>query len=99
MARAGTLRARAAGRRRRLTLARREAWLGLALVAPAALVVAGVYLYPAVATLIYSVSELDAATLAIERFVGLDNFVGALESPVFREAALRTVSSARRWSR
>ncbi len=91
MARASTLRSRPGIRRRRLTLAQREAVLALALVAPASLVVAGIYVYPAIATLVYSVSELDTATLAIERFVGLENFADALASPAFREAALRTV--------
>lgn len=91
MARASTLRSRPGIRRRRLTLAHREAVLALALVAPASLVVAGIYVYPALATLVYSVSELDTATLAIERFVGLENFADALASAAFREAALRTV--------
>lgn len=70
---------------------RSEKWLALAFVAPAVLVVAGVYVYPAVMTLLYSVSELEVATLSIESFVGLDHFRSAITSAQFNAVVLRTV--------
>lgn len=70
---------------------RSETWLALAFIAPSILVVSGVYLYPAIATLLYSVSELDVATLSIESFVGLEHFRSAVTSEQFNAVVLRTV--------
>lgn len=74
------------GRRRR-----REARIGLAFVLPAALLVAAVYVYPAAATLVYSVTDIDIATYTIERFEGLDNFLAVVFSSAFHSVALRTM--------
>jgi multiple sugar transport system permease protein len=68
-----------------------ETWLAVAFVAPTVIVVGGVYLYPAVMTLLYSFAELDVASLSIESFVGLENFLGALASEESRAAILRTL--------
>lgn len=77
--------------RRSRARVRFDTWLALAFVAPSILVISAVYLYPAVATLVYSVSELDVATLSIERFVGLDHFRSAVTSEQFNAVVLRTV--------
>jgi multiple sugar transport system permease protein len=68
-----------------------EKWLALAFIAPSLLVVCGVYLYPALATLAYSVSELSVATLNIERFVGLEHFRRAVVSEQFNAVVFRTL--------
>ncbi len=68
-----------------------ETWLAVAFVAPTVVVVAGVYLYPAVMTLLYSFAELEVASLSIESFVGLENFRSAVASEEFRSVVLRTV--------
>lgn len=68
-----------------------ERWLAVAFVAPTIIVVAGVYLYPAVMTLLYSFAELELASLGIESFVGLENFSNAIKSEEFRSVVLRTI--------
>ncbi len=68
-----------------------ETWLAVAFVSPTIVVVAGVYLYPAVMTLLYSFAELDVASLSIESFVGLENFRSAVASEESRAAILRTL--------
>ena len=58
------------------------------MVAPAVLLVAGVYTYPAVSTLVYSVTSIDLSPrFRVENFVGLRNFVNQLTDDVFWEAA------------
>src|SRR5665811_834847 len=70
---------------------RREQWTALALVVPALLLVDGVYLYPIVSTLAYSVSSIDVSTYTIESFVGLDNFAQVISSAAFVPTLLRTL--------
>lgn len=70
---------------------RKEQRTALLLVAPAFLIVAGVYLYPAVATLVYSTTSIDIGTYTVERFVGLGNFTTVVESETFRSVLLRTI--------
>lgn len=70
---------------------RREVSLGLMMVAPAVLLVAGVFMYPAVFTLVLSFAQFDMVQLSIERFLGLGNFAGLLSNPAFINTALRTV--------
>ncbi|TCJ15628.1 sugar ABC transporter permease [Rubrobacter taiwanensis] len=70
---------------------RPETWLAVAFIAPTILIVCGVYLYPAVATLLYSFSELEVASLRIDRFVGLEHFRGAVASEEFKAVVLRTL--------
>jgi len=66
-------------RRARLTAA--------AMVAPAVLLVAGVYAYPAVSTLLYSVSKIDLSPrFRLERIVGFRNFINQLTGSAFWEA-------------
>jgi multiple sugar transport system permease protein len=68
-----------------------ETWLAVAFVAPTVVIVAGVYLYPAIMTLLYSFGELEVASLRIERFVGLENFRSAVASAEVRAVVLRTL--------
>lgn len=71
-------------RRARLTAA--------AMVAPAVLLVAGVYAYPAVSTLLYSISKIDLSPrFRLERLVGLRNFINQLTSSAFWEATWITI--------
>ena len=65
--------------------------LALLLVAPALVVVAGVYLYPALLTLVFSVSQVDLATFGVERFVGVAHYQAILRDPSLRAVALRTL--------
>lgn len=62
-----------------------------ALVAPALLVVLGVYGYPAAVTLAFSFGELDLQTFRIDRWVGLAHYATALADPAFVAAAGRTI--------
>ncbi len=69
-------------------IARRGRLVAAAMVAPAVLLVAGVYAYPAVSTLLYSVSRIDLSPrFRLERIVWLKNFINQLTSPTFWEAA------------
>ena len=65
--------------------------MGLYLAAPAVLVVAAVYVIPAVATLTFSVIRLNVAPLRIERFVGPRHYVNAITSEAFWSVTLRTL--------
>ncbi|TLP79884.1 carbohydrate ABC transporter permease [Nesterenkonia sphaerica] len=60
-------------------------------MAPALLLVGGVYLYPIAATLVYSVATIDIGTYTIESFVGLDNFTRVISSSAFIPTLLRTL--------
>lgn len=75
----------AAARRRGDTLA------GIGMVAPAVVVVAAVYLYPAILTLLYSFARVDPATFGIERLVGLENFGRLLRDEAFQTVVWRTI--------
>lgn len=68
-----------------------EKAFAIALVAPAVLVVGGVYLYPAAVTLIYSVTTVDIANLAVGQFVGLQNFRNVIDGDAFWPVTLRTL--------
>ena len=64
----------------------------IAMVAPAVLIVAGVYLYPAVATVAYSLSDIDLSPrFRIVRLVWFANFVNQLQSAAFWEATRITL--------
>lgn len=76
---------------RKRTQRRSDMWLALAFVAPSVLIVCGVYLYPAIATLAYSFSDLSVASLDIESFVGLEHFRRAVASEQFNEVVFRTI--------
>lgn len=69
---------------------RRETVFALALVAPALVLVIGIFLYPAVSTLALSFADYDMARLSIRRFVGLDNYAYLFNNPNFIEVTLRT---------
>ena len=68
-----------------------EARLAILMVAPAVLIVGGVYLYPALLMLLFSVSRIDVATFSIERLVGLDNYIAVISDAAFGAIAGRTV--------
>lgn len=71
---------------------RRGRLIAAAMVAPAVLLVAGVYAYPAISTLLYSVSKIDLSPrFRIESFVWLRNFINQLTSSGFWEATWITV--------
>ena len=71
---------------------RRGRRAAIALVAPAVLIVAGVYAYPAITTVAYSLSDIDLSPrFRIVRFVGLDNFINQLGSRAFWEATWTTL--------
>ena len=73
------------------TLQVRNARWGLALAAPAALLVAAVYVIPAAATLLFSVSRVGVSPLRIRRLAGLDNYLNVLRGEQFWPAAWRTL--------
>lgn len=76
-----------AARRRRL---RRETMFALALVAPALVPVFGIFLYPALSTLVLSFADYDMARLSIRRFVGWGNYAFLFNNPDFVAVVLRT---------
>ena len=61
------------------------------MTAPAVLLVAGIYLYPAVTTVVLSLAEFDLVRLSIRRFVGLKHYLELLASPGFLQVVGRTV--------
>lgn len=71
-----------AARRRRL---RRETMFALALV-----LVFGIFLYPALSTLVLSFADYDMARLSIRRFVGWGNYAFLFNNPDFVAVVLRT---------
>ena len=71
---------------------RRGRLVAAAMVAPAVLVVCGVYAYPALSTLAYSVSKIDLSPrFRIEGFVWLKNFINQLTDPHFWQATWITI--------
>jgi ABC-type sugar transport system permease subunit len=70
---------------------RGEQMLGLLMAGPALLVVLGIYLYPAVFTLVLSFADYDLVRLSIKRFVGFANFSSLAGNPAFVQATLRTI--------
>jgi multiple sugar transport system permease protein len=69
----------------------REIWFALALIAPALLVVLGVYLYPAIVTLVFSFSRVNVRTFSVEEITGLQHYLTLFRDPALRVIALRTV--------
>jgi len=72
-------------------LRRRETAFSIALVAPALIIIAGIFLYPALFTLILSFAEFDMAALEIGRWVGLKNYEALLANAGFADAIWRTI--------
>lgn len=81
----------AIGGRRAGYLRRRELAFSLLLVAPALVLVAGIFLYPAVFTLTLSVTEFDMVRLQIGEFVGVDNYARLFANPGFIDTIWRTI--------
>src|SRR5687768_10258001 len=65
--------------------------LALLLMAPALVVVAAVFLYPAALTLTFSVAEVNLITFGVDHFVGLEHYQNVLSDPALRAVATRTV--------
>jgi len=59
---------------------KRLAWL---FVLPTLTLVVGVYAYPILTTLVYSVTTIDIATYTIREFVGLGNFQYIISNEFF----------------
>ena len=70
---------------------RRSRLIAAAMAAPAVLLVAGVYAYPAVSTLLYSVTKVHVSPFRLDRFVWLRNFINQLTSDAFWEATWITL--------
>ena len=66
-----------------------DVWLGLAMLAPATLVLAAVMLYPALVAVQSSFYRIDTVTRA-ETFVGLTNYQTLLRDPTFWSTLQRT---------
>jgi len=67
---------------------KRLAWL---FVLPTLTLVAGVYAYPILTTLVYSVTTIDIATYTIREFVGLRNFQYIISNEFFSPTLIRTI--------
>ena len=67
---------------------KRTAWF---FVAPALVLIGGVYLYPIIATVVYSVTTINIGTYSIERFVGFGNFRFILFRDSFGPTLFRTL--------
>ena len=67
---------------------KRTAWF---FVAPALILIGGVYLYPIIATVVYSVTTINIGTYSIERFVGFGNFRFILFRDSFGPTLFRTL--------
>lgn len=61
------------------------------MVFPAVLLVVGVYIYPAVQTLIFSFGEVDLTTFSVGKFVGVDNYHQVIFDPRYGAAFTRTL--------
>lgn len=72
-------------------LRRREMRRGLWMTLPALVLVAGVYVIPAAATLLFSVSRVGVSPLRIRRLAGLGNFINAVTGEGFWSITLRTL--------
>ena len=71
---------------------RRGRKIAVAMVAPAVLLVAGVYAYPALSTVVYSLSSIDLSPrFRVVGFVGFTNFARQLSSSAFWEATWVTL--------
>ena len=60
-------------------------------MAPALILIGGVYLYPIIATVVYSVTTINIGTYSIERFVGFGNFRFILFRDSFSPTLFRTL--------
>lgn len=67
---------------------KRTAWFFLA---PALILIAAVYLYPMLATIVYSVTTINIGTYSIERFVWFNNFEYIIFRDTFGSTLFRTI--------
>ena len=94
VAEAGTIGSRERRRlrnRRSGYIRRRETVRAAAMIAPALVLVACIYVYPAAFTLALSLSEFDMVRLQLGDFVGLSNFADLFRNPGFGDAVWRTI--------
>lgn len=71
-------------------LRRSEGWLGVALAAPAMLLIAALILAPLLCLLVLSLTDYEIGAVSV-RWLGLANFEKALGDPVFRRAIGNTL--------
>jgi multiple sugar transport system permease protein len=71
--------------RRRTRLADNDTWLGRAMLAPAIIYIVALVGVPFLLALFYSVTNITVGHTDI-RFVGLENFIAALQNPTFLRA-------------
>ena len=74
-----------------MTLRRRERRRGLWMASPALALVAGVYVVPALATLLFSISRVGVSPLRIRRLAGWGNFVNIITGEGFWSITVRTL--------
>ncbi|XID90561.1 carbohydrate ABC transporter permease [Paenibacillaceae bacterium WGS1546] len=66
-------------------------WLLWLFLLPSVLLVLGMYLYPAVQTVLFSFARVDFVSFEIERYVGLDNYIRLLQDSQFQQIIGRTL--------
>ena len=77
-----------ASHRRRV---RPQTRLALLFVAPALIVVAAVFVYPALLTLQFSLAEVDVVTFSVDRYVWFEHYRAVVSDATMRAVALRTL--------
>ena len=76
---------------RKRTLAQQDAWIGLALILPAFLIIAGISLQPILSTLYLSFFEVPRGINVQQTFVGFGNYLALLREPIFWASIGRTL--------
>ncbi|HSJ88549.1 MAG TPA: sugar ABC transporter permease [Anaerolineales bacterium] len=77
--------------RRKRTLAQQDALIGLALILPAFLIIAGISLQPILSTLYLSFFEVPRGINLQQTFVGFGNYLALLGEPIFWASIGRTL--------
>lgn len=73
------------------TIFKKQQRTGYLMLLPALLIVGGMYLYPAVLTVIFSISEVHRATFSITELVYLKHYIDLLSQPSFWTVVGRTL--------
>ena len=73
-----------------LTVLDNERWLGWVMIAPVLIYIVALVGFPFVLALLYSVSNVTVGSQTLS-FVGLENFIGIMESPTFWQALRNTI--------
>ncbi|MEI8132392.1 MAG: sugar ABC transporter permease [Leptolinea sp.] len=75
----------------RLTLRQQDALIGVLMVAPALIIILGIVLQPIISTFYLSFFESQLGRNTVNTFLGLDNYIGLLKSPIFWATIRRTL--------